>query len=315
MEPTPAGERKEASKKEKLYLIIIFALLIGNGVLVWQLIGSGQANDGLVVENNDLNLAKDALQTDLDQLGLSFGDLQTDNAELAGQIEEQKAKIEEFKAELEAAGNDKAKLRRAIARLKKETGTLREIMKGYVSTIDSLGRANVALTAELGDVSEERDRVTQERDQVTQERDGLNETVRVGSLLQTFDLIAGGYRYRSGGSHTETNRASRATIIKTCFGIRENKIAKAGPKDIYVRIIGPDANVLSKPGGPRTMKIIDGAGTADYTESRTVDYNNEEMDVCVYFELEDGQELTSGTYIVELYMDKEKIDSTTFKLK
>lgn len=315
MEPTPTEERKEASKKEKLYLVIIFALLIGNGVLVWQLIGSGQNNEALTGENAGLSIEKDALKLDLEELGLSFGDLETDNSVLASQIEEQKAKIEEFKAELEAAGNDKSKLRRAIARLKKETGTLREIMKGYVGTIDSLGRANVALTAELGDVTQDRDRVTEERDEAQDKNDGLSETVRQGQVLQTFNVTAGGIRLRGGGSQTETNRASRATMIKSCFGLRENKIAKAGSKQIFVRIIAPNADILSDGSGAQTMDIVGGSGTAQFTVSRSVDYKNDEMDVCVYYELPEGRELASGNYIVELYTDEEKIGSTTFSLK
>ena len=37
----------------------------------------------------------------------------------------------------------------SVSKLKKETGTLRKIMQGYVVTIDSLNQANIALQMEL----------------------------------------------------------------------------------------------------------------------------------------------------------------------
>ena len=75
----------------------------------------------MTVENTGLALAKDSLETNLYNLGFEFDNLTTDNVEMMAQIEEQKLKIEEFKAELVAAGDDEARLRRAIGRLKKET--------------------------------------------------------------------------------------------------------------------------------------------------------------------------------------------------
>lgn len=313
MEPTPAQENKEASKKEKLYIVIIFILLIGNGVLVWQLISKGQENDGLTVENTGLQYDKESLEGELEDLGLEFDNLTTDNEVMQTQIAEQKAKIEEFKAELEAAGNDKAKLRRAIARLKKETGTLREIMKGYVHTIDSLGRANQALTAELGQTQTQLTSVTDDLSQAERDKENLSETVRKGSVLQTFNVKSGAIRLRNNGNQTETNRSSRANMFKTCFGLRENSIAKAGQKDIYIRIIQPDGTVIQNENV--TMKISGGAGSAEYTVKRSIDYKNDEMDVCVYFEIPEGKEVQVGKYIAEIYADKERIGKGEFTLK
>ncbi len=315
MEATPTQDKKEASKKEKIYLVIIIALLVGNGVLIWQLLTTNEQNTGLVEQNMGLEFEKTSLQSDLNELGLSFDNLQTDNVDLQDQINEQKSRIEEYKAELIAAEGDEKRLRRAIRKLKKETDTLREIMKGYVHTIDSLGRANAALTYELGETQENLTNVTDDRNRISDERDNLTETVRQGSVLQTFSVSSGAIRLRNNGSQTETARASRADMVKTCFGLRKNSIATAGKKDIYIRIIDPGGNIMSNPGAEQTMDIVGGAGTSEYTVKRTVDYNNSEMEVCVYFEMEGEDEIPVGEYIAEVYSDKEKIGSTAFTLK
>lgn len=312
MEPTKQQERKEASKREKLYLLLVFVLLIGNGVLVWQLINRGIEVDQKGMQVTGLELLSDSLHYELEDLGNNFDSLQTDNVELMSQINEQKTRIEEYKLELEAAEGDRKKMRRIIAKLKKETGTLREIMKGYVHTIDSLNQMNMALTAELGQTKGQLTQVTSERDVLQGERDNLSETVRVGSILQTFSVKANAIRLRSGGSQVETNRAKRAEMIKTCFGIRENKIAKAGKRDLYVRLIAPDGTVLEN-GDKLMMDISGGAGTAQYSVKRTVDYNNAEMEVCVYFELAGA--IAEGNYLAEVYSDKEVIGTASFILK
>ena len=47
--------------------------------------------------------------------------------------------------------------------------------------------------------------------------------------------------------------------------------------------------------------------------SRQINYQNQNTDVCIYYELE--KEITEGTYLVEIYCEGNKIGSSSFALK
>ena len=71
----------------------------------------------------------------------SYDTLQTENTVLMAEMAAQKSQIEDLLKKVK----DKDW---SVSKLKKETNTLREIMKGYVVTIDSLNQLNQALMAE-----------------------------------------------------------------------------------------------------------------------------------------------------------------------
>ena len=75
----------------------------------------------------------------------------------------------------------------------------------------------------------------------------MQETVAIGSILQTSNFLAQAIRVKSNGKQTETTRAGRANMLKGCFTLIENKIASSGNKYIYLRIISPEGSVLSLP--------------------------------------------------------------------
>ena len=76
--------------------------------------------------------------------------------------------------------------RSVIYKLKKETETLRTIMKGYIHTIDSLNTLNVTLTNTLSEKNIELNKVTSENENIKTQNIELQETVAVGSILQTM---------------------------------------------------------------------------------------------------------------------------------
>jgi len=77
---------------------------------------------------------RDNIKNDLVKLKDEYASLQTNDAKLQAEIDEKRTQIEKLLKEAEKHKNDAY----YISKLKKETETLREIMKGYVRTIDSL---------------------------------------------------------------------------------------------------------------------------------------------------------------------------------
>src|SRR5690606_29568453 len=163
---------------------------------------------------------------------------------------------------------------------------------------DSLNRA-------LSSVSEEKSLLQTK----TQDLEGI---VAKGSVLPARDFVAEAIRVRGSGKQSSTNRADRAEMVKVCFKIGENTIAKRGKKTLFLRIISPEAMVLEDSSGePKTFNFEGVSGV--YSVKREIDYDNAEQDVCIYYTV--NSELPTGQYIVELYESETKIGTTTFDLR
>ena len=312
MQTNEHNAEKERNSRDKIYLVIIILLLISNGILIWQLIQKGQNVEVLATENVDLTADKEAIQVELDNLEFDFSNLQTDNVEMNAQIDSQMVKIEAMKAELAAADGNKASMQRIIRDLRKETETLRRIMQHYVVTIDSLNTLNVALRENLAVRDGQLTEATTNIEDLTSAKTNLEGQVKIGARLKTDGVTAEALRLRSGGGQTDTKRAKNTDMIKTCFSIRENALAKSGERNFYIRIIKPDGSVLT-PADKDTHFEWDG-GTGLYSVKYAKAYNNKAMELCVYCNVE-VDELPAGNYLTQIYSDGSMIGSTNFELK
>ena len=82
------------------------------------------------------------------QLQKDYGNLQTNDKALQAEIDAKKAEITQLLEDAEKHKGDAY----IISKLRKETESLRQIMRGYVRTIDSLGTLNKTLIVEKNNV-------------------------------------------------------------------------------------------------------------------------------------------------------------------
>ena len=156
---------------------------------------------------------------------------------------EKKAWIEKLLKEAKKHKNDAS----IIKQLKKETQTLRSIMQSYIRTIDSLGVLNKTLTDEKTSALQALDKEREKQTELVKQKEELQTTISKGSLLFCSKTKATAVFFRkSGKKEVETARASKAEKIKVSFMLGENRIAKMGPKDVYLRIITPGGQEMTK---------------------------------------------------------------------
>ncbi len=311
MEPTKIEREKKSRSRDRLYIVILLLLLLGYVPMIWQLAEKGSSVQALAKDNARIDLEASNMRLELENLGVNFQLLETDNVALKADISAQQLHIDSLKMELASAAGDKQQLQRIIQKLKKETGTLRNIMQGYVATIDSLGRSNSHLRYELGNTRNRLASAEDENKDLADKNENLSEQVAIGSVLETENMWSGAIRIRSGGGQKETNRAKNAGMVKTCFDVRESRLAKTGEKAYYVRIIRPDGSVLTN--AARNSRFEWSSGSGFYTVKHTEKYNRKRMNVCIYFEVEG--ELPVGQYLTEVYCDKYVIGKAYFELK
>jgi len=201
---------------------------------------------------------------------------------------------------------------RIIAELRKETETLRAIMKGYVRTIDSLNTLNQNLVAEKKTVLKQLGVEREKQFTLVKEKEELKSTIAKGSILTCFNISAKAVFYKRGGKKEDfTTRARKAKKIKVSFSLGENKIAKAGEKTVFIRIMTPDGKEMAK-SYDDNYKFTFNQSSGYYAGKETLNYANVEISGVTYCE---GQgEMVPGNYLIEVTCDGVVIGNTSLKL-
>ncbi len=295
-------------KKSGLLWILIGLLAITNAITFWMYLQEKNVVADTIVLKEQIFVERDNIKNELLQLQKDYGSLKTNDAALQAEIDAKKAEIAELLENAEKHKGDPY----IIAKLRKETETLRQIMRGYVRTIDSLGTLNKTLIIEkdnvLKDLATEKGKITN----LNKEKDDLSATIQKGSILSCFNVAAKGVKFKSGGKkEIETTKASRTQKIKVSFSLGENKIAKSGEKTVFVRIVTPDGKEMAKNYDDNYRFTFNKSG-GYFAGKETLNYANVEISGVTYCE---GQgELVPGNYIIEITCDGVIIGNTNLRL-
>ncbi|MDX1349280.1 MAG: hypothetical protein R3279_03470 [Putridiphycobacter sp.] len=319
-------ETNEKSKSGGLYILIIIGLLLLSGFLGWKLSSKNKQINELTLLKTELEQERDEMSEMLYDQGLAAGEdlkenlqnmladyetMEAMNTDLNDSIVREKQKIVELLAELEKEKKNKKYYASKVFKLEKETETLRSIMKDYVRTIDSLNTENMTLKTDLTNTRNDLTTVIKDRDVLQDKAEDLSKKVSEGSKLSALSIVSEGIKERSTGSYKETDRASRCTHIRSCFTIASNKIASAGNKTIYMRVIDQNGNTLYTSSG-NTFTTEDGKNLV-YSDKKAINYQNSVVDVCIFHKL--SNEIEAGNFVAELWCEGAKIGSNSFSLK
>jgi hypothetical protein len=301
-------ENEKSSKKRGLLFWIIIGLTTTNVITIWLLVNEKSKVANTITISEKILVEKNTVEVDLLDLQKDYQNLQTNDAAMQLDIDAKRERIEELIKEAAKHKGDAT----IISKLKKETQTLRSIMQSYVRTIDSLNTLNQTLVAEKKTVLKQLGSEKEKQSVLIKEKDELKSTIAKGSILSCFNISAKAVLYKRGGKkESETNKARKTEKIKVSFSLGENKIAKAGEKTIYVRIMTPDGKELAK-SYDDNCRFNFNQSSGYFAGKETLNYANAELMGVTYCE---GQgEYVPGNYIIEITCDGVVIGNTSLKL-
>lgn len=261
----------------------------------------------LAVQQTDLDRQFTELQADFDQYEDQAVYLKNDT--LVQQYNASRERIRELMQELRderrSRNADNAASRRKIARLEAEIGTLRGIVKHYLEEIKRLGQENEGLRSELATTQEQNQSLNQQVQQTSAANQQLAQTVQLARKLNITGLSLTAYNRKD----KHEKNITKATRLGVSFIVSPNNTASAGRKTFYIRILSPEGALL---GGGGSFSL-DGHQVG-CTISRTVEYDNGELPVSVYWGAA-GTTLIPGDYTVEVFADGYRLGSRRVNLK
>ena len=313
----------KTGKSNGIYILLIILLLGGLAFMAYMWSGKKKELNDCNNTNTELqadmqgmndmmesyvgNMSND-LRKDLKKMLETYDLLKEKDASKADSINMQKEKIQQLITQLNSSKRLSA---RQIFQLKKENETLRGIMKGYVQQIDSLNTLNLQLSSDLETTTSKLNNTLEERDQYKTEAEKSAEQVKKGSKLQAYNFSSTGLKTKLNNTMEESLKARNTVQIRSSFTIGENQLTSSGNKTVYMQIINPEGKTLQSRASNVMQTEI---GTMAYSDKKEINYNNQSIDVAIYFDLQ-GEEALKGNYKIKIFCEGQMIGSDSFTLK
>jgi flagellar basal body-associated protein FliL len=290
-------QETKGKKKPVFLIILVIALVCAVGYLGYTYLDLRKRSE---IEKAELTRQREKLEGELRDIYAEYDSLKSENDTMNMKLQAEQDRIERL---LKINANNVYK----IHMYEKELTTIRKVLRSYVVQIDSLNTANQELRAQNLEVHQRLQRSETEKAELTQARDELSSKVEMASVLSAKNIVVAALRNEKG---RETDRYDKTIRLRVCFTLRENPILEPGPREVYMRIVRPDKVVLTS-----GVNFFDFEGEQTlYTASREVNYENVDVDLCLYWQNDDGQ-LIPGAYDLTLYAGGHIIGSTTFALR
>jgi hypothetical protein len=249
-------------------------------------------------------LEKASLTDEYEELSLQYEGYKfsAGNDSLIALLTTEQMRVQRLMEELRTVKTTNA---RRINELKKELESLRKIMRGYVVQIDSLNAENQKLKTENQQVTQRYRQASSAAAQLTKEKERLTERVSLASRLDAVGIRITPLTSKGKAA----KKIDKTAQLMVQFTIAKNITAPVGEKDLYVRIMKPDDDILRKPSsGAFAFENREIA----YSMMKTIEYDGEEAQVVMYWDVEEY--LSPGTYRVDIFADGNMIGRKTFTL-
>ena len=286
---------EEQSLKKVMYALAAVAVVLA-GALAYIWYQKSSLVKELTVEKEELTEQMIALQNDYATLSSDYDDI---NLQLDSSRVEVQMLIEKI---TQTEATNRSKLRQ----YERELGTLRSIMKNYITQIDSLNTLNKQLTADAAAARREAAESRRKQQELNKTVEELSGQVAAGAVIKARGIRIEAYN----ASDKVTDRSSRVVRLLTTLSLVENDLAPKGPVRVYIRVKGPDGILLTND----TQRAFEVNGEPmTCSASREVDYQGKEVEMSIY--LNDITGYVKGIYTVEAYTEQTFLGSAELMLR
>lgn len=293
-------------KNSKILLITAAILIVGLiAALIVFMQKSAQTQEEMSEMVEMMNFEKEQLEDEFSDLAVQYDGFQVNiqNDSLVTLLGQEKVRVQQLLEELRTT---KATNARKIAELRKELSTVRAIMVQYVNQIDSLDRTNKRLVTENREVRQRYQEVSQQAQELEKERTELSQVVSRAAMMEVtdFQMVCLNNRGR------KTSRFSQISTLQFNFTLLKNITTSPGNKSVYIRIVRPDGEVLTK--SASNTFLFENSQIA-YSSVKTIEYAGETLSEVIYWKVEEI--LQVGVYNADFFIDGNLVGSFPFSIK
>jgi peptidoglycan hydrolase CwlO-like protein len=282
-------------------VIILALLLMGSLAYVYKL---QQDKDAVDSSLSKTLTEKEKFQAELESKIAEYDVAIADNTALKGELEEEQAKIMELLEKIKKSDGSVAEL----TKYKTQYVKLKREMDNLIAENNVLKENNSTLTKNLDSTNVVLTNAKTANDTLVAKNQNLSKTVEKAQRLSVLNLTTLAVKQKGSGKQINTDKASKADVLKIGFTIAENQVAKTGDRTYYVQVIDSKNNVLGE-------KKTESFGTTylPYSFQKTIKYENKTVQVQEDLSVKN---ISAGTYFVNVFDKKgELVSKSSFQLR
>lgn len=295
-------EKKKDSSKVYFFIIAIAALLATNIYFYVKFKTNGEKVYALTVEKENLQVQIDRIEAELDKIDVENVQL---TPEMTVQKEGSRTEIAELRKKLE----NKSITPRDIDDAQRKINLLKKQVDNYRVDVQRLIQENQILSKQNSNLNESVVEKNKQITSLTTTNSELKEKVTTASALKVSSISINGLEVKRNGKESVEERAKRVDKLKINFTIADNSLARSGERDIFIRIIDPQGNLVVQ---GDNIFFVHGE-KLQYTFKHNILFTNKGEDYIVYWAAEDG--FTKGAYTILLYEDNAIMGRSTVVLR
>ncbi len=285
----------------KVVVVVLALLLMGSLAYVYKL---QQDKDAVDSSLSKTLTEKEKFQAELESKIAEYDVAISDNTALKGELEEEQAKIMELLEKIKKSDGSVAEL----SKYKTQYVKLKREMDNLIAENNVLKENNSKLTKNLDSTNVVLTNAKTANDTLVAKNENLSKTVEKAQRLSVLNLTTLAVKQKGSGKQINTDKASRADVLKIGFTIAENQVAKVGERTYYIQVIDSKNNVL---GDKKTESF--GATYLPYSFQKTIKYENKTVQVQEDLSVKN---ITSGSYFVNVFDKKgDLVSKSSFQLR
>ena len=281
-------------------------LLVALFILILLLISSLFYQSESMKKQMDLKIQfieqKNIIRDELDDLVDEHDELLEEYGDLNNQLFEKDSLIQNQIAEIKSLIRNKKDLKEA--RIKIEN--LKRISKRYLADIDSLFYINERLASEKDSVIKVNKNINWKNYTLNKKNIQLSDQVNKGSVLEVSNISVEALRFRVTGKEVPTRSAQKTQILRSCFNISANQIAKSGQKSLCIQYLNPRGEILNSTDSVNINQV-------QYSFTDSINYLNKDLEICIDFER--NKMLIEGNYVLKVFIDDLFLAESKFNLR
>ena len=294
-------ENQKSSSSLKAVIAVLAVLLVGSLVYIFKVTSDAET---VQTELKTTMTEKESVMKDLQELKATYDAAISENTSMSDELIQERDKVVNLMADLNKSKGDVA----SLAKYKTQFIALQSNMKVLMAENEGLKKANTKLTSQRDSTVVVLGESKKYNEVLVGQNEELSKVVEKGSKLTVLNMKTSAYKLRSSGKQIETDKASRADVLKISFTIAENQVAKTGDRIYYIQLIDSKNNVFGE-------KKTESFGTTylPYSFQKTIKYENKTVQVQEDLSV---KSISEGTYFVNVFDKKgELVSKSSFQLR
>ncbi len=296
--------RKKDNSKVYFFIIAIVALLLTNVYFYVKFKSSGEKLYTIALQKENLQIEIDRIEAELDNIQREGKTSESEDITLS----EQKVRqgIANLRSNLDVANLSEDRL----ADLRLQVKTLKSNVSELKIRIEELNLQNEILQRENEELNHAIYSQTDKVQSLEYNNRVLKEKVGIASSIKVSNMLINGVEIKRRGNKEIETKAKRVDELQIQFSIADNPLATKGNKDIYVRVVDPNGNLIVK--NENIFQVNN--DELQYTFKETIRFTNNGEEYEFLWNNE-NQGFRKGAYTVLLYADNAIMGRSSIVLK